>query len=42
VNKRRTIDTGIYPVEELAQPRREIVKPKFISVKRQQEQNMQQ
>jgi hypothetical protein len=41
VNKRRTIDEGIYPVPELAQPRRKIVKPKFISVKRQQEQNHQ-
>lgn len=29
VNKRRSIDEGLYPVAELAQPRRKIIKPKF-------------
>ena len=31
VNKRRAIDEGIYPIEELAQPRRKTLKPKFLT-----------
>lgn len=39
VNKRRAIDEGLYPVPELAQPRRKFVKPRFVSMRRPDEQS---
>lgn len=35
INKRRAIDEGLYPVPELAQPRRKVIKPKFFTVRKQ-------